>query len=274
MMPSQTEPSTWPIFRTRTGLEFFHHSRAETQYVYEEVFEDRVYFRHGIGLNKGDCVFDIGANIGLFTLFVQEEFEAVRVYAFEPCPDIFSILKANVSRYGNRVRPFPYGISDRAGEADFTFYPRYSIMSGFHAQDDQDTKTLRAGIRNQLRERNAGRADIEDQYVDWLVQKALNQKKKYLCQLRPLSDIIREEDVREIGLLKVDAEGSELNVLRGISDQDWQRVRQVVMEVHDADGSVSPQVTALLERRGFRCIFEQERRLSGAGVTNCYAVRP
>jgi FkbM family methyltransferase len=273
MTPSQSEPSTWPVFRAPTGLEFFHHSRAETGYVYKEIFEERVYFRHGITLGKGDCVFDVGANIGLFTLFVQETFKEVQVHAFEPCPDILSILRANVSRYGDKVVPHPYGISDQPGEAEFTFYPRYSIMSGFHAQEAQDTKTIRAGIRNRLRERNAANAEIRDQYVDWLVQKALSEKKEYLCQLRSLSGIIRQERIREISLLKVDAEGSELNVLQGISDEDWPRIQQVVMEIHDPDGTLAPHVKELLEIHGFTCIFEQEQRLSGAGVANCYAAR-
>lgn len=38
---------------------------------------------------------------------------------------------------------------------------------------------------------------------------------------------------RAIDLVKVDVEGEELNVLLGLSSENWARVRQVVLEVHD-----------------------------------------
>ncbi len=38
--------------------------------VYDEIFVDLVYTRPaGIEIRKGDVVFDVGANIGVFTLF-------------------------------------------------------------------------------------------------------------------------------------------------------------------------------------------------------------
>ena len=54
--PEKTEGSAPApeVFRTANGLEIFHHAAAETKYVYQEVFEDRVYFRHGINLAGGE----------------------------------------------------------------------------------------------------------------------------------------------------------------------------------------------------------------------------
>lgn len=47
------------VFRAPNGLEIFHHAVAETKYVYQEIFEARVYFRHGISLASGESIFDI-----------------------------------------------------------------------------------------------------------------------------------------------------------------------------------------------------------------------
>jgi FkbM family methyltransferase len=270
-MACKPERYFWSRFKAEPGLEFFHHSLAETRYVYKEIFEDRVYFRHGITLRKGDCVFDVGANIGLFTLFVQEHFEDIVVHAFEPCPEIFSILEANVARYRDKVVAYPLGISDKAGQATFTFYPLYSIMSGFASSDEQDMETLRAGVRSMWRERFPDQIDIEQRFLDRFVDRALGQKETRICQLRRLSDIIRESGVKEIGLLKIDAEASELKVLQGIAEHDWSCIRQIAMEIH---GPEAPdEVKQLMEKRGFQCIFDQERRLSGSGIVNCYASR-
>src|SRR5579872_3070599 len=103
------------VFRDGRGLEIFHYNKAETKFVYREIFEDRIYLRHGITLAKGDCVWDIGANIGLFTIFLQENFEEIFVHAFEPYPPIYEILKANTERYGSRAVAHCCGIAGKEG---------------------------------------------------------------------------------------------------------------------------------------------------------------
>ncbi|EOD32440.1 hypothetical protein EMIHUDRAFT_50076, partial [Emiliania huxleyi CCMP1516] len=50
-----------------------------------------------------------------------------------------------------------------------------------------------------------------------------------------------------VELLKLDVEGSEGGALRGVADEDWRRIRQVVVEVHG--GSARGEVEALLLRR-------------------------
>jgi hypothetical protein len=70
------------------------------------------------------------------------------------------------------------------------------------------------------------------------------------CEVMTLSSILRQQSVPRIDLLKVDVEKSELDVLAGIDDQDWPKIRQLVVEVHDIDRRVE-QVTAWLRERGF-----------------------
>jgi FkbM family methyltransferase len=260
-------------FQTPCGLTISHVNEAETEFVYKEIFRDRVYLQHGISLHDGDCVFDVGANIGLFTMFVQEHFPGVRVFAFEPSPEVFPILESNTAKYGENVVALPCGISDETGEAVFTSYPSYSIISGFHANADADTETVRLGILNQWRERFPGQQDPAEPFLDALVQNALRDKKEHVCQLRTISEIARETGVPEISLLKVDAEGSELDVLLGIVPDDWPKIRQVVLEIHGAQSAKLPRIREILETEGFRCVFEEETALRGTGIVNCYACR-
>jgi FkbM family methyltransferase len=272
-MDTEDQGVVLPVFRAASGLEIFHYDAAETKFVYKEIFEDRVYFRHGITLAKGDCVWDIGANIGLFTLFVSENFDEIQVHAFEPSPQIYQILAANTARYGERVVAHCCGIAGEEREATFTFYPRYSIMSGFHAQSEHDGRTLRAGILGQWRQRYPNKPDPEERFLDDLVQSALGQKQEYICSLRTISQLIQQTHTEQIALLKIDAEGSELDILGGIRDQHWPAIRQIVMEIHDGHGRVDAPIVKILEARGFHVIVEQEVGLSGSGVVNCYAVR-
>jgi len=65
--------------------------------IYEPFITD--FFKSEI--KKGDVVFDIGANIGYFTLiFAKLVGENGKVFAFEPSPDVFAILQKNVEING------------------------------------------------------------------------------------------------------------------------------------------------------------------------------
>ncbi len=77
----------------------------------------------------------------------------------------------------------------------------------------------------------------------------------------------------QIGLLKIDTEGSEMQVLSGIDDAHWPRIAQIVIEIHDASGRLTSPVVELLTDRGFHCTVEEEAALRGSGVANCYAIR-
>ncbi|HEU5132261.1 MAG TPA: phosphopantetheine-binding protein, partial [Pyrinomonadaceae bacterium] len=64
---------------------------------------------------------------------------------------------------------------------------------------------------------------------------------------------------------------------KGIADDDWQKIHQVVMEAHDAKGDTSEghlkEISALLEQRGFKVTAEQDDALRGTDRYNLYAAR-
>jgi hypothetical protein len=91
------------------------------------------------------------------------------------------------------------------------------------------------------------------------------------CEIRTLSQVIREQGVERIDLLKVDVEGGEYDVLAGIEAEHWEKIAQVVAEAHEAD---LERVKALLARHGFAVAVEQEHGLEGTGLYTVYAVRP
>ena len=70
----------------------------------------------------------------------------------------------------------------------------------------------------------------------------VDSKKLFLqrieCELKTISDVIRERQVATIALVKIDVEGSEWDVIEGIAEEDWPKIRQFVVEAHDVDGRV------------------------------------
>jgi len=51
-------------------------------------------------------------------------------------------------------------------------------------------------------------------------------------QIRTVSQVIREESIANIQLLKIDVEGDELDVLMGIEKHDWNKIQQVLILPH------------------------------------------
>ncbi len=169
-------------YQLPNGLSVFHVNKHETDFLYKEIFAERLYLKHGITLESTACVFDIGANIGLFSLFVKTECAAARIHAFEPIPELNRILKLNMSRYGQSVMVYENGVSDTEGDAVFTYYPGYSILSGLHADVTKDGKVLASGIRQLLAESHAKLVDVPDEHINRLVQKKLGTKTEIKCQ--------------------------------------------------------------------------------------------
>jgi 31-O-methyltransferase len=245
------------------GLTVFSLNADETRFVHREVFGERCYLQHGIQLHDGDCVFDVGANIGLSALFFHRQCSHVRIYAFEPSPTTFECLKANIELHEVDARLFECGLARESGTAEFSFYPGNTIMSGFHADLMTDRSVSKTYMVNSgLSPRNADR-----------MLGLLFKKVTFPCRLRTLSEIVDEENITQIDLLKVDVEKSEREVLEGIRAEHWARIRQVAIEVQDDTGCLD-EITRLLAGHGFQVIVEQDPLLKGTALLNLFATRP
>lgn len=252
------------------GLDVVVQTTTEADFFYQDIFEDRVYLQHGLTLPPDACVFDVGANIGMFTLFVH--FYGVRpvIHAFEPAPPLFRILEENVERHGVDAHLHPIGVADAPGEAVFSFYPWSSGMSSFFGDIEEEKDILRRIMENQQR-RGQDLGDVMSHAEDLLDRRF--KQHSFTCGLRPLSDVIREQQIERIDLLKVDVQKAEHQVLAGLTDEDWPIVHQVALEVHDIDERLRTLTTGLRDR-GFQVVAEQEPLYEGTNIYNVYAHRP
>jgi FkbM family methyltransferase len=253
------------------GMVIIHLNRSETEYVYREIFEEQSYLKHGISLPKGACIFDVGAHIGLFTLFVSQACQDAEIYAFEPIPPIFSALRLNTSVYGVNAKLFPLGIADEGGTAAFSYYPHASVLSGRYADAATERHTVKASLQTQ-QQLGVGDMALSDDEFDELLQARLTTE-LFTAPVKTLSQVIRENNVERIHLLKIDVEKSELDVLDGLDEEDWPKIRQLVVEVHDIEGRLR-LITARLEARGYKLTVEQDAVLRETGIYNLYAIRP
>ncbi len=79
-------------------LSLFCHAPDEARFIYDEIFRQQGYLQHGIHLTGEATVVDVGANIGLFSLFCCTAVAGAqcKVWAVEPLPPNLDCLQANL----------------------------------------------------------------------------------------------------------------------------------------------------------------------------------
>jgi len=125
-------------------------------------------------INRNLNSLDVGAYKGVYTYFISKY--SRMVYAFEPNPKSYKILKRTVDK---NVKVLPYALSDKSS------YNFLKIPKGKKGYSNQG-----GSIRNVKLDKNYGKLKIETKKIDDL-------------------------KLKNIGFIKIDAEGVELKVLKG-----------------------------------------------------------
>jgi FkbM family methyltransferase len=226
---------TAPPVVTRLDLDgdltVFASSALEARYQHREIFGEGCYGE--ILLPSRALVVDVGANIGLFVVFVKRRHPDATVIAFEPVEQTAGVLRKNIALHHlSEVTVHTVALgSRRETDAPFTYYPALPGNSTQHPQLKQLQQTVMSRTHP----------------ARWVAR--LHQGRAITVAVERLSTYL--DDDRTVDLLKVDVEGAELDVLLGIDSRHWPLIRQVVMEVQDLDGRLG-DVCDLLASHGLR----------------------
>jgi FkbM family methyltransferase len=149
----------------------------------KEIYLWRVYtkFRE---LREGDAVVDVGAHVAVFTLMASRR--ARRVVAIEPHPFNYKLLLKNIALNKlTNVTPVNVALSNYCGNAKLYIA------------------------------KNSGAHTIEEEMVDRYKIKHHFDVDKYVeVKVKTLDSLADELELDEVTFIKVDPEGSELNVLK------------------------------------------------------------
>lgn len=222
------------LLRLPNGWQVYADAELEAKFIYNEIFgEEQTYSQHGIQINDGDVVMDVGANVGLFLAWLMAGDPSKgrgipsRIWACEPLPANLARLNANLHEHGltDKVQVIPSAVSSEEGELQFRYYPHMPGNSTCHVAEKEALQGMMPAYFFE---------DAED----------------HVCPITTISKLMEDYQITHIDLLKVDVEGSELQVLQGIQPHHWPHIKQVVLETHDVDNRLQ-QVSSLLQQQDY-----------------------
>lgn len=243
------------------------------------------YFSNGLRISPGDTVFDVGANIGLFSLAACARSNGnLRVYAFEPVRVIFDLLHRNIERnaLSGQVETLAFGLSSEIKRVEFAFYPDAPVLSTAYPDEASDIDVMKDAVLNSIM--YLEEAPLALKCLRWLpipvrrriVQSGLKRtlrRQTVTCDMLTISGFLRDRRIDRIDYLKIDVEKAELDVLGGIEADDWRKIRQVVVEVHDVQDRLRT-ITSLLSQHGLnRIVVSQAPTLTHSNIFLVFAAR-
>jgi FkbM family methyltransferase len=241
----------------------------------------------GILAQKNVTVFDAGANIGMFSMEVMRRTQGqAHIYGFEPIPQTFKLLQLNMQQFDpSEIHLFNVGLGQKEQSITFMHRPNFPMMSSSYEILDENARDMLLSmfLNDRLAKQNHYKIPwffkylpkaVIRQFVSiayFLFGKTVGKAVPVECRLSTISKVIGEQNVEKIDLLKIDVEKAEMDVLLGIAERDWDKIKAIAMEVHGIDNR-QEQIVKLLEQHGFDNI-QIDKIVEDQQIFNMFASR-
>jgi FkbM family methyltransferase len=233
---------TWPRFMCNYALglvplgayEFRNGARIRIGRGVDHVPMIEIFLREEYGVvPDGAIVLDFGANIGAFSIYAATNARNVTVYAYEPMPGFFRLLQDNIrlNRAEDMIKAFNCAVGASTQPREL-----FTQGKGFLFPTLMATESA---------------ADIE----------------KILVPCTTLADILESNRLRQVGLLKMDCEGAEYEILYETPASYFDRIERIRMEYHDltGEGCNRDDLLEFLRSRNYR-IVRNQANAQGNGI--------
>ena len=197
--------------------------------------------------------FDIGACEGLSSVRYQTIFPKSSIYAFEPVPKNFELVKSNQEKYNlKNFHPFELGLSNKKGEA--TFY----VSSGKpENKDTPDDNSVDFGNKSS----SLYEPDKTKEVHPWL-----KFKETITIKTDTLDSFCTEKKVDEIDFIHMDVQGAELIVLEG-GKKILANIKSIWLEVEKIslykNQALKSDIEKFMIKNDFICIINKVNYVAG-----------
>jgi FkbM family methyltransferase len=175
-------------------------------------------------VKDGDVFFDVGANIGVFSMYAAKKFPSLSAYCFEPEYSNLALLKENIlaNELTDRVTPYAVGVGDVEG------------LSKLHLQDTAEGAAAHTESREAIDKTEEGYAVV---WAEGIAVFTLDG----LCKRLGVSPTV----------LKIDTDGGEGRILTGAAELLGNKeLRAIVLERPQGDAAAT--CAQLLTAAGFK----------------------
>lgn len=159
-------------------------------------------------------IVDIGAHIGTFSILSASKFKDAKIFAFEPFPETYELLKRNINENNiHQIKPFENAIAST-------------------------NDTLKLYLSDENWEHSIANVDSKE-FIE--------------VKGKKIDTLIKEVEIDKIDLVKFNCEGAEFEILNSISHNSYKIIRLMVILYHEdmAKGQKVENLFSLLENNGF-----------------------
>lgn len=159
-------------------------------------------------------VIDIGAHKGETLEIFNKNFNLGKIFCFEPNKELFQILKKKKKNLEEVIEIFNCGVGQKNETKELNIFQDSSSSSFNNLNEDTDYFKRKKKILSFFSK--------NDSFL----------KKKQSIKIINLSDFIRKKKINTIDILKIDTEGYELNILKGLEQKNLRNIKFIFFEHH------------------------------------------
>ncbi|GAB7140699.1 hypothetical protein RsTz2092_06510 [Deferribacterales bacterium RsTz2092] len=166
-----------------------------------------------MNFKDGDCIIDIGANIGAVSIYLAKKYPNIKIYAYEPVKQNYSNLIKNI-----RANNIPDG-----------------VISAFNLAVTKDGRNVHIYTLP-----SSGTASMTLSNGAAVIPS--NENSGENVSSVSLDKIFEENNIQKCALLKIDCEGAEYEILHNTKQEYLRRVACLVGETHSFAGDAETLV--------------------------------
>ena len=190
---------------------------------------------------------DIGTHKGETIDFFQDNFNIKKIYCCEPNPEVFSELNNKKKYQNDKIKLFNLALGHQNEKKKLSIL-RDSSSSTFNQFNENSNYFKR-------KKKILNYFSYSNEYI----------AKKELVKILKTSDFINENLIKNIDILKIDTEGYEYNVLKGINNDQFKFIKFIYFEHHYdlmlKKGYKFQEINEFLVEKGFKKSFKIKMKL-------------
>lgn len=143
-------------------------------------YEEPLWDKFATMLDNPKVIFDIGGNIGYFSLYMAQKFPNAAFHTFEPIPKTYEYLEKNLKENNTKnINAYNFGLTNEKQTMEMFYNPKGCGGSSL--------KNI-----------------CEETYIE-----------KIICEFSTLDDFVKENNITILDVIKCDVEGAEKFVFEG-----------------------------------------------------------